>query len=74
MERGNPGGDYPGAVRFSRGSQENDADQYCSGGIFERGAPGAVIRGNFTDVSDRLSGKRSGDQRHDERRRFEIDD
>ena len=47
LERGDPGGDYPGAVCVPGGGQENDADQHCVGGIFERGAPGAVIRGNF---------------------------
>ena len=33
LERGNPGGDYPGAVRVPGGGQENDADQHCVGGV-----------------------------------------
>ena len=74
LERGDPGGDYPGAVCVPGGGQENDADQHCVGGVSERGAAGADNRRNFTDVPDRLSGKRSGAQCYDERRRPEIND
>ena len=55
-ERGNPGGDYPGAVCVPVEVKKTMLISIVLA-AFERGAAGADNRRNFTDVSDRLSGQ-----------------